>query len=76
MNEVRVISVDVLTDGARLSKVVLGGWSGSRDKRRGTQKHGGSWAVPNARYAGECATITMLWQSSHLVREDRISLEE
>lgn len=45
MNEVRVIGVDVLTDGTGLSKVVLGG-SGSRDKRRGTRKHGGSWAAP------------------------------
>jgi len=51
MNEVRVIGVDVLTDGAGLSKVVLGG-SGLRTNT-GTRKHEGSRAVPNARYAGE-----------------------
>ena len=76
MNEVRVIGVDVLTDGTGLSKVVLGG-SGSRDKRRGTRKHGGSWAAPTqgmqanaqqSRCSGKAVTLSK--------GEDRISLEE
>lgn len=49
MNEVRVIGVDVSTDGARLSKVVLGGVVGFA---RQTQRNAEAGGCPQRKVCG------------------------
>lgn len=76
VNEVRVIGVDVLTDGAGLSKVVLGGVVGFARQTQRNAEARRELGCPQRKVCGRMRSNHDALAKQPPCLEDRISLEE